>query len=1410
MPSELFNLTQNETTHCIDKIRALWKKRQIGIEAPYFSLTDLASLDHHLNEQLDTLRQDSARYWATLEQRFNGPQYQSSDIFPAAVLAFNESASLNWRDFLLELIGSEEQLITTLIETLSWLPLNSIKEHLLHFLATKNPLHQRIAFTICTHHRADAGDYLIAALQSDDTELRACALRAAGEIGRPDLLPSLRQHLTEQVPEWRFWAAWSAIRVGERGQATTEILGEFSLADSPLRQHALFLLPRVLDAAQWQCWRETIKDQAPNSRDPIISIGAAGDPWQIPWLIEQMSNPELMRAAGEAFTLITGLDLVEHQLDRSTESNSINDKTPMRGLPWPDPDAITAWWQTHQTCFQRGIRYLLGHPIASDHCLHVLVNGYQRQRAAAAMELALIQTGMPLFATHTLATEQQSLLNIQDILQTCVETAAQLWVERDQAAHAPMTTLPALTELDSRLEQQLTLLREAGDLGWKCCWDNLASQKPGYIFVASATAVCHPDGAPFRQLTDHVNTIPDTVRELTAALGWVTPQRLRGRIHDLLASTSPLLRHAGITACVMHHVDPGQYMDAALKDSGLRLRARALRAVGELRLQRYLPILRQHLTHANETWRFWAAWSAGLLADSGGLDVLQQMVERGIEPSLSHQQRAVELIARAVGLESARLWIRQLLLDERFIPLVIHGLGVLGDTSAVPWLIRHMSGTAISASLAGAAFSLITGFDLIEEKLTLDHAEQTEPTDQVKLVNSLLFPRPDLKAVADWWTQHSRRFKKNRCYLMGFPLSFEVCWQVLVHGRQFQRAAATLELALLEPQTAFFAIEAPGFRQWEWLSAVGTAKLASNDTKSTVPRQHRSQPRSDAREDLSPPGIPGSSVEMSTRPYLSRKSKHPQIDLTMVGARDALAGIIRPIEQNWLFRRKLLATSPQIMATSSIEGDPCDSRMLLQEETEVIPLPEPTSATILIARNLLSSKNTQPSAEKPQFQRTRLSKSSRRGKAGITTWPESGGSPSPIILSPVTFDWYFERIAEVWWMRHNLATARYSLFSHLCEADNYLKSYLEYLPEIDKDLWKKVKNLPDSQWKAGHLFAATFIAIKNNQIQQLRKVVNIALAEPKIDQGFVSAFGWAPPAMAKHIVHLLLNSKFVKWRRLGIITAVANHIDCENFLEKLVNDADIDLNALALKAIGKLGYQNLMPILLRNLRLAHRDHRFWAAWSAVLLGNRQAALETLTGFALAPLPLLQKHALQLILRVADPQDFARWTTIVAKHNHSLQSIMGGAGACQNTLWVPWLIESMGIPEHANLAGEAFTLLTGTDLIDAGLMRPRVIHPSESQMINSIEMAQLLLPDVKAVQAWWSNNQNRYQQTTRYLLGREITIENCLGILKTGRQYQRIIAALELGLLKDKFPLLETQASSFQQRSWMGGLEEQAR
>ncbi|MDS4028657.1 MAG: TIGR02270 family protein [Candidatus Contendobacter sp.] len=1412
MPATSSNTIQDETTHCIiEETKVLWKKRQVGVDAPYFSLRDLASLDSQINKQLDALFQNSNQSWSLLEQRFNGPQYSLDDLFPATVLAFSENAPPHWHSFLIELVGTDERLITAVIETLGWLPLDRIKEPLLQFLAAVNPLHQHIALAVCARHRADAGDYLTTALQSDVPELRTCALKATGELGRLDLLPALRQHLTVELMDQRFWAAWSAVRMGERGQAT-EVLSELALIHSPLRQYALALLPRVLnDSQQRQHWLETVKNQAVHSRDAITSVGAAGDPWQIPWLIAQMQHPELARVAGEAFTLITGLDLIEHRLAQPTATNSPNPKDPMRGLPWPNPEAITAWWQINETRFQPGKRYLLGCLIAPDHCLHILVNGYQRQRAAATLELALIQTRMPLFAVHAPATEQQDLLNVRDTLQTCVETAAQLWLERDQAARAPMTTLPALTELDSRLEQQLTLLREAGDLGWKCCWDSLAANlKPGAVFAAAATAVSHPDEAPFKQIVDYVSATPDVVHELIAALGWIAPDHLGSRVRDLLASTSPLLRYVGITACGLQHVDPGRYLDAALKDSGLRLRARALRLVGELRLQRYLPVLRQHLTHANETWRFWAAWSAGLLADGNGLEVLQQIVEHHANPVF--QQRAVDLLARAMNLEPARLWIRQLLLDDRLTALVIRGLGILGDSSAIPWLIRCMDGTA--APVAGAAFSLITGVDLIEEKLV---ADVLEPAEDKEFTNSSSLPYPDSKAVNQWWNQQRRRYKKNRSYLMGFPIGLEVCWQVLVHGQQFQRAAAATELALLEPQTAFFPIAAPSFRQWEWLSGIGAATPVKGDARSTVPRPFlpkKARSKIQWASRFPEAGMLDPSMERSTLPRPRRLSKPVrETDQSLASAMNALVELTQPVSRGWLFRRRELLHAQVGKATLKIAVVPLSesvqdkSRAIFGECEEVVRLPEPTSAAILTARNILSAQGIQSDLDH-QDQRNCSGALLKRRKPQPVALSEIGTHRSLIVLSPVTFEWYFERIAEIWQMRHAMATARYSLFHNLCEMDGYLKPYLEYLPEVPEHFWRRIENSPVEKWKAGHLFAASFVALKNNRMQQLRRVIDVALARPRIDQGFISAFGWIALSLAKDKVQSLLNSRFVKWRRLGMMVAMANHIDCKNFLERLANDTDIDLNVIAIKVIGKLGYVNLMPILLRGLRSRHENQRFWAAWSAVLLGNRQTALEIVKGFALCPMPLRQQQALQLILRVTDRQEVDRWVAVVAKHNHRLHTAMANAGACNNIAWVPWLLESMCSPERAGFAGEAFTLLTGVDLIGQGLMRPRVVHPSESQLLGSMELAQSFLPDAKAIQAWWAINRDHYRQDKRYFMGQEVTLEKCFHVLDTGRQYQRVIAALELSLLKADFPLLETQASSFQQRIWIDHLKDE--
>jgi uncharacterized protein (TIGR02270 family) len=60
-------------------------------------------------------------------------------------------------------------------------------------------------------------------------------------------------------------------------------------------------------------------------------------------------------------------------------------------LPWPDPELVVKWWEQNKGNFTPGHRYLAGKPISAEHCTHVLKTGNQRQRLAAALELALRQ-----------------------------------------------------------------------------------------------------------------------------------------------------------------------------------------------------------------------------------------------------------------------------------------------------------------------------------------------------------------------------------------------------------------------------------------------------------------------------------------------------------------------------------------------------------------------------------------------------------------------------------------------------------------------------------------------------------------------------------------------------------------------------------------------------------------------------------------------------------------------------------------------------------------------------------------------------------------------------------------------------------------------------------------------------------
>jgi uncharacterized protein (TIGR02270 family) len=80
-------------------------------------------------------------------------------------------------------------------------------------------------------------------------------------------------------------------------------------------------------------------------------------------------------------------------------------------LPWPNAQLIEKWWFTRRVEFTNGTRYLVGRPITVESLQEVLRTGKQRQRNAAAIELAMRQPGTPLFNTSAPCFRQQTLLN---------------------------------------------------------------------------------------------------------------------------------------------------------------------------------------------------------------------------------------------------------------------------------------------------------------------------------------------------------------------------------------------------------------------------------------------------------------------------------------------------------------------------------------------------------------------------------------------------------------------------------------------------------------------------------------------------------------------------------------------------------------------------------------------------------------------------------------------------------------------------------------------------------------------------------------------------------------------------------------------------------------------------------------
>ena len=310
--------------------------------------------------------------------------------------------------------------------------------------------------------------------------------------------------------------------------------------------------------------------------------------------------------------------------------------------------------------------------------------------------------------------------------------------------------------------------------------------------------------------------------------------------------------------------------------------------------------------------------------------------------------------------------------------------------------------------------------------------------------------------------------------------------------------------------------------------------------------------------------------------------------------------------------------------------------------------------------------------------------------------------------------------------------------------------------------------------------------------------------------GWVSALGWVPTQTLQRIVsqgHPIIRSSSNAW-----YLALAEATRAQGgALQQHLASTERRTRQLALFAVGSLGARLLLPMIGNVPATPVSALGFHWARAAVLLGGRGRPVEVLTdigtgssswsdaAFRLSLQVLAPPMGHEVLARSEGPTDNARRRII-------------GTGYVGDAKYVPWLIDQMSNPAVARIAAEAFVHITGADfnLDQLESMPPDDFEdgPTDDPDDEDVELPEdiaLPWPDVERIKAWWMEHRSEFTPGQKLFLGKPITPEHCIHVLKTGYQRQRVIAAHYRCLIQPGTVLFPTSAPAWRQQKLLAAM-----
>ena len=412
----------------LEGVRFLWISREIASRAPNIRLRNFIRLDERVEAHIDALRVAGQHAWTLVQEGLE--RAEAGTFFATGVLVIEGSGIANFEGTIEQAHEAAQRIADQpyepaydpwrgLVSALAWVDQPHAARAIDRLFQSLQPRMHWLGVAACGARRRMRGAGLEAVLADANPLVRARGYRTAGQLGRTDLIAPIVLGFRDDDPECRMWSAWAAARMG--AAEPLDVLAEIAWQCGPRAEQALDILLRRLEVQRANAWLRELAGLPERKRSVIRATGVIGDPIYIPWLIDHMGELPMARPAGEAFSMITGVDLAYRDLDvrppadfQSGPNDDPEDENVALDeddrLPWPDPTKVGDWWTKNKGRFNVGTAYFLGKPKASADWLEALSDAFQRQRRAAALELAIRQPNKAMFEVRARGRLQRQLI----------------------------------------------------------------------------------------------------------------------------------------------------------------------------------------------------------------------------------------------------------------------------------------------------------------------------------------------------------------------------------------------------------------------------------------------------------------------------------------------------------------------------------------------------------------------------------------------------------------------------------------------------------------------------------------------------------------------------------------------------------------------------------------------------------------------------------------------------------------------------------------------------------------------------------------------------------------------------------------------------------------------------------------